>query len=114
MKVSGRWIGRFFVSIVLGLMLSSCRFFPSIPVLSLDKDGNETRDFIPEKRFVGKYGEVINETKSLTVNKLESYEGQSQWELSTVALGLGLNAEVGIGPISWETVPSFEIRLQKL
>ena len=96
---------------VLGLLswgvvhLTGCNFKDLIPVIGFDADGNPAQVQVPNKDYVDRLAELTTTVQDSAIPVLSSHEDSAGWQVRTLAFGIGVNAQVGIGPFKIGAYP---------
>jgi hypothetical protein len=72
---------------------------PEIPVVGMDDAGEVLEATVPVPKYVERLRGAVGSVRESTLPVLARHAGGPGWRLRTMVVGLGVNAEIGIGPI---------------
>ena len=91
------------------LFLCGCNYFDGIPMIGIDANGNPAQAFAPESEYSKRLIAVASSVQDSTLPVLNQLEGHSAWILRNISIGIGVNAEIGIGPFKIGAFPRFRM-----
>lgn len=87
--------------IFLAFFCTACS--EGIPVFGLNTDGEVEQIFIDSEIYSQEMGKVVQGLQKKTLPLLENKP--NQWQLTTIAVGVGIVAQAGIGPLKVSAEP---------
>jgi hypothetical protein len=89
-----------FIAIAFGTLTSmACQPFGGIPVVGL-RSGRAIEHELNRERFGSKLTEHIADIESELPPRIDGTRGRGRWEITSVNVGFGFEAEGGIGPVA--------------
>jgi hypothetical protein len=70
----------------------------TIPIIGSDKSGNEIIVHVSRQKYIESMREMLMATQRETVPALDHLSSIKQWNLRTLALGIGVEATLGVSP----------------
>lgn len=89
--------------------LSSCRVPDGVPVLGENTQGNPQQIMVPEGEYSKSLQTIVRQFKDSTLPVLVAREEKNNFSLRTFALGIGVNAEVGVGAFKVGAFPKVRL-----
>jgi len=89
---------RVFFFIGASLLLEGCHLKDQVPIIGFDSNGNPTQILIPHKEYTKRLLAYTQTVQDSAIPVLERHDKQEGWSLRSIALGIGINAEISIGP----------------
>jgi hypothetical protein len=101
------FINNFFRIFLLGLVLISvgCNIKDHVPAIAFDADGNPTQVLVPHKEYSKRLMALTSTVQDTAIPVLTQHEGRARWGVRTLSFGIGVNAQIGVGPFSVGAYP---------
>src|SRR4051812_4624307 len=96
-------------SVLLLLPFSGCNLQDSIPVIGFNEKGEPAQILILEKEYTKRFTALTQSVQDSAVPVLDKHESRSAWMLRTLSFGIGMNAEIGIGPFKVGAFPRMRL-----
>ena len=86
----------------------------SIPVVGTDGQGRSIDEEVPETEYSEHLQAIVTTVNDSMTEALSKQNAVASWKLTSVVVGIGLSAEVGVGPIiKAKIAPRFRILFSK-
>ena len=82
-----------------GLLLARTALGADIPVISGAADGSETMRMLPQSAYSRVVADAVGAVHESVLPQLQCAPDSGAWRLHTVIVGVGIAAQVGLGPI---------------
>ena len=84
---------------LIAFFMTGCNYEGQIPVIGVDQNGNPTQVMVSEKDYTDRLTTLISSVQDSALPVLNRREVHKPWMLRTLVFGIGVNAEVGVGPL---------------
>lgn len=86
-------------------LLEGCNTLDMIPVIGLDEDGNPAQIQVPHREYSKRLVAMTQDFQDTTIPILSRRERASGFQIRTIAIGIGANAQIGFGPFKIGAFP---------
>lgn len=95
------------LSVLCCLLLSTSAFAENtIPVITEDANGNPMVTEVSATEYSARYRATVSTMNDSLMNAINvSANKNMNWHLRTIAVGIGINMEIGVGPLKVGAVP---------
>jgi hypothetical protein len=111
--------GRLAYAILCQLVfLTGCEYYDGIPIIGFDANHNPVQIFVPAKQYSSRMAALATNIYDSALPVVKQRETQSScdpsscqgtdhshWSLRAIAIGVGVQSEIGIGPFRLGAVP---------
>jgi len=94
-----------FALLVLWVLPIAACLRDGVPVIGFDEHGNPAQVEISGKEYSKRLSAVISSVPESTLEALGESSTRSGWMLRTAVVGIGVGAEIGIGPFKIGALP---------
>ncbi|MBI3556952.1 MAG: hypothetical protein HY074_11870 [Deltaproteobacteria bacterium] len=80
-----------------------------IPLIGLDDDKNPVEVLVSKADYAKRMGTAVTAVQDSALPALNRRALGGDWLLRTLVVGIGVNAEIGIGPYKASALPKFRV-----
>lgn len=87
----------------------NCNNIGEIPILELDENGNPTQKLAPKEEYSRRFEALAKSVHDSALPVLVDHDQNHKARLRTLVIGVGAEADVGIGPFKIGAYPRFRM-----
>lgn len=97
------------MGIFLLLALTGCKVVDGVPALGFDDKGQAQQVIVPASEYQGRFQALVTHFTDSALPVLEAQEQNNQFSVRTFVLGIGVNAEIGVGSLKVGAFPKVRL-----